>query len=164
MIIDHDETARSGQVVTLSHMPAVKAASDGVEERTAERTMPLPQINWERVDARPTSMVAGTLAPRSGISFIKVKKPAEKATPKGVEQDTATFALPAVEKLTGNPSVAPAAHRTAARVQDTFRNAGWNVLVWYGEHTEEFWVMDERGLHSFPDVTAMYRGMGWQNL
>lgn len=82
--------------------------------------------------------------------------------PVGVEQETSTHALPAVEKMTGKPSGAVDLHRSAARVQRAMNHLG--VAVWYGEYTKEFWVMDHTGLHSFADVTSMYQGMGWQDL
>lgn len=79
--------------------------------------------------------------------------------------DTGTHALPAVEKLTGKPSATPLAHRTARHVQTVFRDAGWDILVWYGEHTREFWVMDSDGLHGgFKSATDMYQGMGWSEI
>jgi hypothetical protein len=78
------------------------------------------------------------------------------------DEDTGTYALPAVKHLTGEPSTSVDLHRTAARVQWAIAPLG--VAVWYGEHTKEFWVMDARGLHSFDSVTAMYLGMGWQAL
>lgn len=117
MIIDHDETKKTG-VMTLMERG---------DEKAVEKTLALPIVK-----------------------------------PVGVEQETSTHALPAVEKITGKPSEAIDLHRTAARIQRAMNHLG--VHVWYGEHTKEFWVMDFRGLHPFPDVTAMYEGMGWQNL
>lgn len=87
--------------------------------------------------------------------------------PVGVEQsgdDTGTFALPAVWKMTGKPSANALAHRTAASVQRVFNEAGWPIAVWYGEYTKTYWVMDSEGLHEFETVTSMYQGMGWEAL
>ncbi len=88
--------------------------------------------------------------------------------PRGVERgssdDTSTFALPAVWKMTGKPSAHKLAHRAAAHVQQIFNQAGWNIAVWFGEYTKTYWVMDETGLHEFDTVTAMYQGMGWEEL
>lgn len=90
------------------------------------------------------------------------------STEEGVEQesddDTSTFALPAVWKMTGKASTNKLAHRSAAHVQRVFNEAGWPIAVWYGEATGEYWVMDESGLHSFESITAMYQGMGWEAL
>lgn len=90
------------------------------------------------------------------------------STEEGVEQesddDTSTFALPAVWKMTGKASTNKLAHRSAAHVQRIFNEAGWPIAVWYGEATGEYWVMDESGLHSFETITAMYQGMGWEAL
>lgn len=90
------------------------------------------------------------------------------STEEGVEQesddDTSTFALPAVWKMTGKASTNKLAHRSAAHVQQIFNEAGWPIAVWYGEATGEYWVMDEDGLHSFETITAMYQGMGWEAL
>ncbi len=83
---------------------------------------------------------------------------------KGPDEDTGTYALPAVWKMTGKPSTQRLAHRSAAHVQRVFNEAGWPIAVWYGEATKEYWVMDESGLHSFDTITAMYQGMGWEAL
>lgn len=115
-----------------------------------------------RPPSRPRTMdgrFAGPFPVRR-VTGLSVRKP------EGVERsgdDTATHALPAVEKMTGKPSERPMLHRTARRIQEAFNAGGWNIAVWYGEHTEEFWVMDETGLHGgFKDVTSLYQGMGWQ--
>lgn len=78
--------------------------------------------------------------------------------------DTSTHALPAVEKLTGEPAADKLPHRSAAHVQRVFNEAGWPIAVWYGEATKSYWVMDEAGLHEFDSVTRMYQGMGWEAL
>lgn len=100
------------------------------------------------------------------VKALSASEVAESNEPEGVEQkssdDTATHALPAVEKMTGKPSEAIDRHRTAARVQRAMGPYGY--AVWFGEHTRSFWVMDSRGLHEFEDITAMYQGMGWQKL
>jgi len=93
----------------------------------------------------------------------KVDEESEQYDPEGVGH-TGTFALAAIQRQTGAPSKNKMAHRTAQRIQNTFTAAGWDVAIWYGEYTEEFWVMDHEGLHGFKDVTSMYRGMGWQTL
>lgn len=81
----------------------------------------------------------------------------------GVEQEssetTLTHALPAVERMTGKPSEFADQHRMARQVQNLKRHLG--VHVWYGEHTREFWVMDESGLHPFKSLADMNQGMGW---
>lgn len=79
-------------------------------------------------------------------------------------ENTGTYALPAVWKLTGKKSGKAIAHRSAAHVQKIFNEAGWPIAVWYGEHTGTYWVMDESGLHEFDTITAMYQGMGWEAL
>lgn len=79
-------------------------------------------------------------------------------------ENTSTFALPAVWKMTGKPSAHKLAHRSAAHVQRVFNEAGWPIAVWYGEATGTYWVMDEAGLHEFESITAMYQGMGWEAL
>lgn len=112
---------------------------------------PLRSMNSQWAGPFPVRRVAG----------LSVRKP------EGVEQrsseETLTHALPAVEKMTGKPSERPILHRTARRIQEAFNAGGWNIAVWYGEHTGEFWVMDENGLHGgFKDVTSLYQGMGWQ--
>lgn len=53
----------------------------------------------------------------------------------------------------------PSKHRLAAKIQKVKSHLG--VIVWYGEHTGEFWVLDFYGLHSFPTISEMYKGMGW---
>lgn len=114
-----------------------------------------------------TRMTLEKLAREASVSEI-VEAVALLDDAEGVEQessdDTSTFALPAVWKLTGRVSDKPAGHRTAHRIQQTFRAAGWDISVWYGEHTHKFWVMDEIGIHEFETITAMYRGMGWEVL
>ena len=85
----------------------------------------------------------------------------------GVEEEpeeTSTFALPAVWKMTGKVSTNKLAHRSAAHVQRLFNEAGWPIAVWFGEATRSYWVMDETGLHEFETITAMYQGMGWEAL
>lgn len=69
--------------------------------------------------------------------------PVEK---KGVEQVTA-------------PAIDPS--KTAAKIQRAMGHLG--VIVWWGEHTQEYWVMDAAGLRSFADVTSLYEGMEWDN-
>jgi len=93
------------------------------------------------------------------------RQPLPDENPKGVEHETGTHAIAAITKATGKPPERMDLHRTAQRIQWAFNQAGWSVAVWYGEHTKEFWVMDESGLHGgFKDVTALYSGMGWQAL
>jgi hypothetical protein len=99
---------------------------------------------------------------KTGVITLMARGAEVAENPVGVEQPTGTHALPAVEKMTGKPSRAVDLHRSAARVQRAMDHLG--VAVWFGEYTREFWVMDSRGLHSFPSVTTMYQGMGWQNL
>lgn len=184
MIIDHDESQRTGRVMPLS-----QRGSEGLAE-----TMPLRVADVkaavESGEIHPDSTVTGRLPRRMDGQFagpflvsrriggkLTLRRFAEEAPiehvvaavvapsqPEGVEressEDTLTHALPAVEKMTGKPSESMGSHRIAARVQSL--HPGY--AVWYGEHTKEFWVMDAAGLHSFADVTAMYQGMGWQKL
>jgi hypothetical protein len=79
-------------------------------------------------------------------------------------ENTGTFALPAVWKLTGKKSGKAIAHRSAAHVQKIFNEAGWPIAVWFGEATGTYWVMDDAGLHEFETITLMYQGMGWDAL
>jgi len=97
---------------------------------------------------------------RRNYSLGAIREDAER----GVEHETGTFALAAIQRQTGAPSKNEMAHRTAQRIQNAFTSAGWDLAVWYGEYTEEFWVMDSEGLYGFTDVTSMYQGMGWQSL
>lgn len=108
-----------------------------------------------------------TLGGRLSIPNPRMQDIPRDPKPEGVEQsgeDTATHALPAVEKLTGKPAVDKLAHRSAAHVQRVFNEASWPIAVWYGEATRRYWVMDETGLHEFESITTMYQGMGWEAL
>lgn len=141
-----------------------------------------------RLSAAPSSLHIGDTAekpkdegegrPPVTLSLVHPDRPLfVVAKPKGVEhstsaflsdeddhENTGTFALPAVWKLTGQKSGKAIAHRSAAHVQKIFNEAGWPIAVWYGEATGTYWVMDERGLHEFDTITTMYQGMGWEAL
>lgn len=181
----------STQVMPLAQMPTARQPLP--EAQPTDETMPLRVVSElkEKGEIHPDSSVTGRLPRRMNGQFagpfpvrrvggkLTLRKFAEEAPiedvvavvkalsqTEGVEQekvpsaDTGTHALPAVEKMTGKPSEFATNHRIAARVQSL--HPGY--AVWFGEHTKEFWVMDATGLHSFADVTAMYQGMGWQNL
>lgn len=109
---------------------------------------------------------------RANVALGALREPVQ-LTIKGVvhtslldeeDENTETFALPAVWQTTGKKSTTPLAHRSARRVQDTFRAAGWDIFVWYGEYTKEYWVMDHNGLYSFDTLKALYLGMGWEDM
>ena len=90
-------------------------------------------------------------------------KPADDS--KGVEHETGTYAIAALTKVMGERPAHVDLHRTAQRIQQAFNEAGWNISVWFGGYTQEFWVMDDYGLHGgCKTVTDMYREMGWQSL
>ncbi len=138
-----------------------------IDHETMTEMRPNDETLALRVPRRMDGKFAGPFPVRR-VTGLSLRRFAETApiedvveVVKALSDDTATHALPAVEKLTGEPSSVPIAHRTARRIQETFTAAGWNIAVWYGEHTKEFWVMDENGLRSFADVTSLYQGMGW---
>lgn len=183
MIIDGDRTKETGRVVPLAEKDVEKtmplrtvdahAAWQGMrQDRQFSRWVgpfPVRRAGEENIHGNPPPLplrlkeFAETAPIADVVEVVKALSDSEP-TLGGVERggdDTATHALPAVEKLTGKPSSVPIAHRTARRVQKAFTDAGWNVAVWYGEYTSAFWVMDENGLHEFADITAMYQGMGW---
>jgi len=148
---------------------------DGTSPKPAGESRPEPVVRWtgpfpvrrvgEMNDHGNPPPITTSFVHADRPLFIREQKPEPNdEKPEGVEHDTGTFALPAVLKLTGKPSTKKLAHRSAARVQQTFNDAGWNIAVWYGEATSMFWVMDENGLHEFESLTAMYQGMGWQAL
>lgn len=158
-IIDHETMMEMGPTDETMPLRVVTPVDPRVDYPALERRM-----RW--AGPFPVRRVE-TLGGRLSIRNPRMQDVPRDESPEGVEQsgdDTATFALPAVWKVTGKPSTNKLAHRSAASVQRVFNEAGWPIAVWYGETTERFWVMDENGLHEFETVTAMYRGMGWEAL
>lgn len=158
MIIDHDASVKAGQAVELStsgetlELRVVKPSGITISLVHPRRT------TWAKVVEERVSLLKKTPPPQLTMGVVHSSLLDEE------DESTQTFALPAVWRVTGKKSTTPLAHRTARRVQDTFRAAGWNILVWYGEHTKEFWVMDENGLYSFDTAKALYLGMGWGDM
>lgn len=166
MIIDHDESSKTGRVMTLGEREYREdiARSEALEWRPSFKRVDQPvQVDYpelerkvleERPDEPAGQPITTSLVHPDRRLFIAKKSDSS-------EGETATDAA-GVEQPDEDPPVVMDLHRTAQRVQWAFRQAGWNVAVWYGEHTEEFWVMDETGLHGgFKSVTDMYQGMGW---
>lgn len=192
MIIDHDKTQATGKLSLIEGGDEAEVEktmslriTDVVDRLKAEGlidprctvTGRIPRdLGLRRVP--PVGITVSLIHPKRSVhkpsprvSLTKAVKPLELT--RGVvhtslldeeDENTETFALPAVWRVTGKKSTTPLAHRTARRVQDTFRAAGWNIFVWYGEHTEEYWVMDDNGLYSFDTLKALYLGMGWGDM
>jgi hypothetical protein len=170
VIIDHDTMTQMGPTDETMPLRVIQQAEPAVDYPVMEKRMqwagPFP--------VRPVRSMTGRLSLRKSapadvpdLETFAREAPIEdvvEAVKILSSEDTATHALPAVEKLTGAPSTQKLAHRSAAHVQRVFNEAGWPIAVWYGEATKEYWVMDESGLHSFESVTAMYQGMGWEAL
>ncbi|QEQ93612.1 hypothetical protein SEA_ZUKO_34 [Streptomyces phage Zuko] len=135
---------------------------------------PFPVRRADNMHGDPAPLDMETFARTAPIEDVVEAVKALSTEPEGVErtavlddddhENTGTFALPAVWKLTGKKSGKAIAHRSAAHVQKIFNEAGWPIAVWYGEHTGTYWVMDDSGLHEFETVTDMYQGMGWEAL
>lgn len=92
-----------------------------------------------------------------GDEFVPARFP---VTVSLVHPDRKLFAPAGVVR----PAEESLGHITARRVESTFREAGWNLAVWYGEYTGQFWVWDIEGLHPFDSLTDLYKGMGWTAL
>ena len=175
MIIDHDTMNQPGPTdETMPLRVVTELVEKGEIHPDSSVTGRIPRrMSGQFAGPFPVRRVAGLSLRRFAAEapiedIVEAVKVLTDDEPEGVVQessdDTATHALPAVEKLTGRPSDKPIGHRTAHRIQRTFRAAGWDIAVWYGEHTHNFWVMDETGLHEFESVTAIYQGMGWECL
>lgn len=164
MIIDHDTMTQMGPTDETMPLRVVTELA-GKEEIHPDSSV------TGRIPRHMSGQFAGPFPVRR-VAGLSLRKFAEEAPIEDVveavkilsSEETSTHALPAVEKLTGKASTNKLAHRSAAHVQQVFNEAGWPIAVWYGEATEEYWVMDESGLHPFKTITAMYQGMGWEVL
>lgn len=197
MIIDYDESKRTGQVMTLAAMGRFSEAVDVIAAPANDETMPLRVADVQRAikPVAPTRGSVENFRPDIAKSEVLEYRPKwepgpfpgtfrrdssgrfEGDKPAGVErpitlslvhpdrpiytgpprEDTGTHALPAVEKMTGKPSLSAIAHRTARQIQGLYPH----VMIWYGEYTNEFWVMDGTGLRPFKTITQMCQSMGW---
>ena len=178
MIIDYDESQRTGQVMTLAARGQFSAAVDAAAEKPVEKTMVLAVIDPHATRPSPQPPTPPQPKPIPPAPSPRDPNPREPLPPldpgpfrgshsagvvlEKASADTGTHALPMVEKMTGAPSTGVDMHRSAARVQRAMAHLG--VAVWYGEYTKEFWVMTSAGLFPFESVTTMYQGMGWQSL
>lgn len=160
MIIDHDTMTQMGPTDETMPLRVIQQAEPAVDYPVMEKRMqwagPFP--------VRPVRSMTGRLSIRKPeLADVKpagvvLEKFSREAPIEDVVEAVKVLSTPA--PLTGEEI----AQRSAAHVQRLFTEAGWNIAVWYGEHTKEFWVWDEKGLHSFSDLTSMYQGMGWEAL
>lgn len=166
---------------------ALAAAAESVVERTQE-LVPIASSAFgpvRRFGLLPDSTVTGRLLHNHGlpprrsllggltaepeydalaVTALPSRKNAEP--PRTVkhlsEKPSEEKVMPAPVEKEGVEQVAPIdPSKTAAKIQRAMGHLG--VIVWWGEHTKEFWVLDTAGLHSFPDVTSLYEGMEWDN-
>lgn len=150
-------------------MPLAEMARRMTTVGPTDKTMPLRVLSElkESGAVHPDSSVTGRIPRKMNGQFAgpfpvrRVGGLSLSTSREGVEQkssdDTATHALPAVEKMTGKPSLHAIAHRTARQIQAQYPH----VMIWYGEYTKSFWVVDSSGLREFETITAMCQGMGW---
>jgi len=180
MIVDNDRSRKAGRVMTLGG-DEVGTSDRGKGDTVPYRAVyPVRSTPAQRTTESNSSGNGGDYKPWSttdedenGGPIIPDTEPDPGPLPKpwravsfeASGHETGTYALAAIKRQTGKPSKNEMAHRTAQRIQNGFNAANWNVAIWYGEYTEEFWVMDEAGLHGgFKTVTELYQGMGWQSL
>lgn len=164
MIIDHDTMTEIGPTDETMPLRVITPVEPKVDYPAAERKMqwagPFP--------VRRVESMTGRLSIRKPEfpGSPRVEKPAGVVLEKFAREAPIEDVVEAV-KILSEPaplSGEEIAKRSASHVQRLFTEAGWNIAVWYGEHTKEFWVWDEKGLHSFSDLTSMYQGMGWEAL
>lgn len=179
-------TVTEPAVRTLAEWGRIKYDRALAEERVVEKTLPIrtiPEVDYPTAErkmqwagpfpVRRVESMTGRLSIRKpdlqdvprdleGRTTVTLEKFAREATIEEIVEAVAILDGDEPEGVEEEPSDDCLGRRIASKVQDLKGHLGY--LVWFGETTREYWVMDDNGLRSFKTIAALYQGMGWEAL